>query len=126
MSRSSPSLPQKDRTSKPAQALDASVVVGNSITPSDAGQHSTYMLPRIRLLQLGDIHLPNAANLKPHIDAKDQKFSPALKNIISRNPLKTVFRRAYEQSWLRIFAQGAKWNFCLTARTVVHANQEQR
>jgi hypothetical protein len=31
-----------------------------------------------------------------------------------------------KESWLRIFAQGAKWNFCLTARTVVHANQEQR
>ena len=30
------------------------------------------------------------------------------------------------ESWLRFFAQVDKWNFCLKARTVVHANQETR
>ena len=30
------------------------------------------------------------------------------------------------QRWLRFFAQGVKWNFCLTARTLVRANQEKR
>jgi hypothetical protein len=29
------------------------------------------------------------------------------------------------QKWLRNFAQGDKWNFCLTAGTLVPANQER-
>jgi Calcineurin-like phosphoesterase len=65
-----------------------------------AEQHASaaheHVLPRVRLLQLGDIHLPSSATSPANIDGKDQKFSPALKNIISRNPLKTVFRRVYE------------------------------
>jgi hypothetical protein len=30
-----------------------------------------------------------------------------------------------DQKWLRNFAQGDKWNFCLTAGTLVLANQER-
>ena len=33
--------------------------------------------------------------------------------------------RVLPQSWLRFFAQGVKWNFCLTARTMMRANQEK-
>ena len=29
------------------------------------------------------------------------------------------------KKWLRNFAQGDKWNFCLTAGTLVPANQER-
>jgi len=29
------------------------------------------------------------------------------------------------EKWLRNFAQGDKWNFCLTAGTLVPANQER-
>jgi hypothetical protein len=33
--------------------------------------------------------------------------------------------RSLVKKWLRNFAQGDKWNFCLTAGTLVPANQER-
>lgn len=54
------------------------------------------MLPRIRILQIGDVHLPSSASTPVALDVGDQRFPPQLKNIIARNPLKTVFRRVYE------------------------------
>ena len=37
-----------------------------------------------------------------------------------------IRQACYGQSWLRIFEQGAKWNFGLTAGMVLPANQERR
>ncbi|WP_064682829.1 metallophosphoesterase family protein [Rhizobium bangladeshense] len=54
------------------------------------------MLAKIRLLQIGDIHLVSNASSEAFLDDKDTTFPFNLKNIISRNPLKTVFRRIYE------------------------------
>lgn len=54
------------------------------------------MLAKIRLLQIGDIHLVSNASSEAFVDDKDTTFPLNLKNIISRNPLKTVFRRIYE------------------------------
>ncbi|MDN5925528.1 MAG: metallophosphoesterase [Hyphomicrobiales bacterium] len=54
------------------------------------------MLPKIRLLQIGDIHLVSNASSKAFVDDKDTTFPFNLKNIISRSPVKTVFRRIYE------------------------------
>lgn len=54
------------------------------------------MLNRIRILQVGDVHLPSAAREGRALDEKDKRFPVALKNIVARAPLKTVFRRMYE------------------------------
>lgn len=54
------------------------------------------MLPKIRLLQIGDIHLVSNAGNKAFVDDKDTTFPLNLKNIISRSPIKTVFRRIFE------------------------------
>jgi Calcineurin-like phosphoesterase len=52
-------------------------------------------LPRVRLLQIGDLHLPSAARTGRTVDQKDQTFSVELRNVISRQPVKTVFKRIY-------------------------------
>ena len=52
-------------------------------------------LPRVRLLQIGDLHLPSAARTARAVDQKDRTFSVELRNVISRQPIKTVFKRIY-------------------------------
>ena len=52
-------------------------------------------LPRVRLLQIGDLHLPSAAQTARTVDQKDRTFSVELRNVISRQPIKTVFKRIY-------------------------------
>jgi hypothetical protein len=52
-------------------------------------------LPRVRLLQIGDLHLPTAARTDRNVDQKDRTFSVELRNVISRQPIKTVFKRIY-------------------------------
>src|SRR3546814_1097467 len=52
-------------------------------------------LPRVRLLQIGDLHLPTAARTERTVDQKDRTFSVELRNVISRQPIKTVFKRIY-------------------------------
>src|SRR3546814_8727138 len=51
--------------------------------------------PRVRLLQIGDLHLPTAARTERTVDQKDRTFSVELRNVISRQPIKTVFKRIY-------------------------------
>src|SRR5947209_1481297 len=53
------------------------------------------MLPRIKIVQVGDVHLPSAAGGAPAIDNKDGRFPVELKNIISAHPTKLVFREIY-------------------------------
>lgn len=53
-------------------------------------------LPRVRLLQIGDLHLPSAARTQRSIDQKDHSFSVELRNVISRQPIKAVFKRIYK------------------------------
>lgn len=81
---------------RPLKAISTARLVETNAAVAPLPVTSLHCLPRVRLLQLGDIHLPSGPKLKPYFDDKDQKFSPALKNIISRSPLKTVFRRVYE------------------------------
>lgn len=52
-------------------------------------------LPRVRLLQIGDLHLPSAARTERTVDQKDRTFSVELRNVISRQPIKTIFKRIY-------------------------------
>jgi len=52
-------------------------------------------LPRVRLLQIGDLHLPTAARTERTVDQKDRTFSVELRNVISRQPIKAVFKRIY-------------------------------
>ncbi|KAB2686785.1 metallophosphoesterase family protein [Brucella pseudogrignonensis] len=54
------------------------------------------MLPKIRFLQIGDIHLPSNANAKPFVDDKDATFPIYLRNIMSKSPIKSVFKRIYQ------------------------------
>lgn len=53
-------------------------------------------LPRTRILQIGDVHLPTAARTSRSVDQKDRTFSVELRNVISRQPIKTVFKRLYQ------------------------------
>jgi len=54
------------------------------------------MLIRLRVLQIGDIHLPSAMRTGPRIDQKDASFSVELRNLISSVRIKVVFRQIYE------------------------------
>lgn len=53
------------------------------------------MLPRLRIIQVGDVHLASAARLQPGIDDKDNRFPSTLRNMIAGPPVKTVFRHLY-------------------------------
>lgn len=53
------------------------------------------MLPRVKILQIGDIHLPSAASSKLHVDSKDERFPVELKGVIAAHPIKSVFREIY-------------------------------
>lgn len=54
------------------------------------------MLPRLTILQVGDLHFPQAARAPRPIDDKDASFSVELKSMISASPIKMVFRRMYQ------------------------------
>lgn len=53
------------------------------------------MLTKIKVIQVGDIHLPTAARERRNVDQKDQTFSVELRNIISAVPTKVVFKQLY-------------------------------
>ncbi|MGP9820031.1 metallophosphoesterase family protein [Salinarimonas sp. NSM] len=53
------------------------------------------MLPRLRLLQIGDIHLPSGASAQPFVDLKDRSFPTGLSSAISVSPLKRVFKKIF-------------------------------
>ncbi|MCC8951382.1 metallophosphoesterase [Bradyrhizobium sp. Arg62] len=54
------------------------------------------LLPRLRVLQVGDIHLPSSARSADSVDHKDARFPPDLKAMISSRPLKKAFEKIYE------------------------------
>jgi Calcineurin-like phosphoesterase len=54
------------------------------------------MLLRVRVLQIGDVHLPSAMKSGRKIDQKDASFSVELRNLISSLPIKVVFREIYK------------------------------
>lgn len=54
------------------------------------------MLSKIRILQIGDVHLPTAAQAMRNVDQKDKAFSVELRNIISSVPTKVVFKQIYK------------------------------
>lgn len=54
------------------------------------------MLPRLQILQVGDVHLPGAARSPRPVDAKDQRFPAELRNLISAPPTKRVFEAIYK------------------------------
>lgn len=51
---------------------------------------------RVRILQIGDMHLPAAQTSRRNIDDKDNRFSSDLKGIISSSPIKLVMQKCYE------------------------------
>lgn len=53
------------------------------------------MLPRLRILQVGDVHLPGAARSSLPVDAKDERFPADLRNVIAATPTKRVFHAIY-------------------------------
>ncbi len=53
------------------------------------------MLPRLRIIQVGDVHLASAARLPRGIDDKDERFPSTLRNMLAGPPVKTVFRKLY-------------------------------
>lgn len=53
------------------------------------------MIHSIRVLQIGDVHLPTAAQQERHVDDKDGQFPLALKHVMSSMPAKQVFRQIY-------------------------------
>ena len=56
---------------------------------------ATLTLPRIRILQVGDLHLPTAATTARSVDQKDRTFSVELRNVMSHQPIKVVFKKLY-------------------------------
>lgn len=54
------------------------------------------MLPRLRILQVGDVHLPGAAHSRRSVDAKDKRFPADLRNMIAAPPTKRVFQAIYK------------------------------
>lgn len=54
------------------------------------------MLSKIRIIQIGDVHLPSASRSAGALDDKDTRFPSDLKKIISNTPIKQVFRKIYE------------------------------
>src|SRR5689334_18969526 len=54
------------------------------------------LLSKVRLIQIGDIHLPSAGRSGVMLDDKDARFPSDLKKIISNTPIKQVFRKVYE------------------------------
>jgi hypothetical protein len=54
------------------------------------------MLPRLKLIQVGDIHLATAAKRGRTVDDKDFRFPQQLRASISANPLKASFKKLFE------------------------------
>ncbi|MDA9416423.1 hypothetical protein XH81_16425 [Bradyrhizobium sp. CCBAU 25360] len=54
------------------------------------------LLSKVRLIQIGDVHLPTAGRSGGVLDDKDSRFPSDLKKIISSTPIKQVFRKIYE------------------------------
>ena len=69
------------------------------------GQQTTawmcFVLPRLQILQVGDIHLPGTVRHTRNVDDKDTRFPPDLKLIVSSYPTKQVFKQIY-----RLLSQG--------------------
>lgn len=57
--------------------------------------HIDLMLPRLRILQIGDVHLPSGMNARPFADVKDPTFPQGLASLIATSPLKRVFKRVF-------------------------------
>lgn len=55
------------------------------------------MLPRLRILQVGDVHYPSASTASRAIDDKDTKFPAQLKGSLSSLPLKAVIQRIHAE-----------------------------
>lgn len=53
-------------------------------------------LSKIRILQIGDLHLPLVVGERRNLDDKDRMFSVELKNRISASPTKVVYQKLYE------------------------------
>lgn len=53
-------------------------------------------LTTVRILQVGDLHLPLVIGERRNIDEKDRSFSFELKNRISASPTKVVYQKLYE------------------------------
>ncbi|WP_342166599.1 metallophosphoesterase family protein [Methylobacterium sp. SD21] len=54
------------------------------------------MLKRMRIIQVGDIHLPGACKTRSFADDKDARFPRELKTVIADIPIKIVLRKIYE------------------------------
>lgn len=54
------------------------------------------MLPRLRILQIGDVHLPGAARSPRPLDTKDKRFPTALRDVLAVPPTKRVFKAIYK------------------------------
>lgn len=55
------------------------------------------MLPRLRVLQVGDVHYPSASKANRSVDDKDAKFPSVLKSSVSALPLKAVVKRIHAE-----------------------------
>lgn len=53
-------------------------------------------LVRMKLVQVGDLHLPLTASERRNVDDKDKAFPSHLKKAISASPTKTVFKKLYQ------------------------------
>jgi Icc-related predicted phosphoesterase len=53
-------------------------------------------LARIRVIQVGDLHLPLTASERTNLDDKDSAFPTQIKKAISASPTKTVYKKLYE------------------------------
>jgi Icc-related predicted phosphoesterase len=53
-------------------------------------------LTSVRILQVGDLHLPSVIDERRNVDDKDKSFSFELKNRISASPTKVVYQKLYE------------------------------
>lgn len=54
-------------------------------------------LSKIRLLQIGDLHLPQVMHERLHLDDKDRSFPNALKIMLGKSRTKTVYKKIYEK-----------------------------
>lgn len=53
-------------------------------------------LTKIKIIQVGDLHLPLTVSERRNYDDKDKAFPRPLKRLISSSPTKTVFRKLYD------------------------------
>jgi len=60
-------------------------------------------LSKIRILQIGDLHLPSVLNERLHLDDKDKSFPTDLKTKFGKSPTKTVYKKIYDKITLGSF-----------------------